>query len=63
MPRSIPGDSGGPVWQLTRNNTATVIGVWLGEHTDPDGSRYGRFTALTDILADITEYAGMSSST
>jgi streptogrisin B len=63
MPRSIPGDSGGPVWQLAHDDTATVIGVWLGEHNDPDGSHYGRFTALADVLADITDYAGPSSST
>ncbi|GAB4995420.1 hypothetical protein MAHJHV58_47340 [Mycobacterium avium subsp. hominissuis] len=60
MPRSIPGDSGGPVWQPSRTG-ATVIGIWLGEHIEPDGSRYGRFTGLTDVLADIANYAGLTS--
>ena len=57
MPRSIPGDSGGPVWQLDRNGNASVIGIWLGEHTEPNGPRYGRFTGITDVLADITRHA------
>lgn len=60
MPPSIPGDSGGPVWQPNRN-TATIIGIWLGEHIEPDGPRYGRFTALTDVLADIANSAGLAS--
>ncbi|SBS79033.1 conserved exported hypothetical protein [uncultured Mycobacterium sp.] len=63
MPRSIPGDSGGPVWQLGPGNSATVIGIWLGEHIEPNGPRYGRFTALTDVLADISDYAGLPAST
>jgi streptogrisin B len=63
MPQSIPGNSGGPVWQLGSDNSATVIGIWLGEHFEPSGSRYGRFTALTDVLADIGDYAGLSAST
>lgn len=62
MPQSIPGDSGGPVWQLTRNNTATVVGIWLGEHIEPNGPRYGRFTGLTDVLADIANSAGLTTS-
>jgi streptogrisin B len=57
MPQSIPGDSGGPVWQLGPDNSATVIGIWLGEHIEPNGPRYGRFTGLTDVLADITDYS------
>lgn len=63
MPRSIPGDSGGPVWQLDGNGNATVIGIWLGEHTEPNGPRYGRFTGITDVLADITNYAGLPPRT
>ena len=63
MPQSIPGDSGGPVWQLGPGNSATVIGIWLGEHIEPNGPRYGRFTALTDVLADITDYAGLPANT
>lgn len=59
MPRSIPGDSGGPVWQLTNRNTATIIGIWLGEHLEPTGKHYGRFTGLTDVLADIANSAGL----
>ncbi|KMO69841.1 S1 family peptidase [Mycolicibacterium chlorophenolicum] len=61
MPRSIPGDSGGPVWQPSRTG-ATVIGIWLGEHIEPDGPRYGRFTGLTDVLADIANYAALTST-
>ena len=55
MAQSIPGDSGGPVWQLSADNTATVIGIWLGEHFDGNGSRYGRFIGLTDILVDVAD--------
>jgi streptogrisin B len=61
MPRSIPGDSGGPVWQPNRTG-ATIIGIWLGEHIEPSGSSYGRFTGLTDVLADIANYAGLNST-
>jgi hypothetical protein len=60
MPPSIPGDSGGPVWQLNNNNTATVIGIWLGEHLELTGEHYGRFTGLTDVLADIATAAGLT---
>jgi hypothetical protein len=59
MPASVPGDSGGPVWQPNHTG-ATVIGIWLGEHIEPGGSRYGRFTALTDVLADIAHYGGLN---
>ena len=37
MPNSIPGDSGGPVWQISARG-AVVVGIWLGEHID-DASR------------------------
>ncbi|MEE6140405.1 hypothetical protein SKC41_29340 [Mycobacterium sp. 050128] len=55
MAQSIPGDSGGPVWQLARDNagTANVIGIWLGEHIEPNGTHYGRFINLTDVLVNI----------
>jgi streptogrisin B len=62
MPQSIPGDSGGPVWQLGPDNSATVIGIWLGEHIEPNGPRYGRFTGLTDVLADIRDYTGLPAT-
>jgi hypothetical protein len=52
MPQSIPGDSGGPVWQPSRDG-ATVIGIWLGEHIEPNGTHYGRFISLTDVLASV----------
>jgi hypothetical protein len=58
MPSSIPGDSGGPVWQPNPTG-ASLIGIWLGEHIDPDDARYGRFTAITDVWADIAHYAGL----
>lgn len=53
MAPSIPGDSGGPVWQFARDTTATVIGIWLGEHNEANGIHYGRFISLTDILGNI----------
>lgn len=55
MAESIPGDSGGPVWQLNRDNagTANVIGIWLGEHHETSTTHSGRFTSLTDVLLNI----------
>ncbi|WAJ47973.1 hypothetical protein OK015_28925 (plasmid) [Mycobacterium sp. Aquia_216] len=55
MAQSIPGDSGGPVWQLAHDNagTASVIGIWLGEHIEPNGAHYGRFISLTDVLVNV----------
>lgn len=55
MAQSIPGDSGGPVWQLAHDDagTASVIGIWLGEHIEPSGIHYGRFISLTDVLFNI----------
>ena len=60
MARSIPGDSGGPVWQLTDRNTASIVGIWLGDHLEPGGAHYGRFTPLTDVMADIADTAGIA---
>jgi streptogrisin B len=56
MPKSIPGDSGGPVWQPSRNGSATIVGIWLGQHVDQDGA-FGRFTSLTDVLPTISAQA------
>jgi streptogrisin B len=56
MPDSIPGDSGGPVWQPGRDGSATIVGIWLGQHIDKDGS-FGRFTSLTDILPTLSTQA------
>lgn len=56
MPASIPGDSGGPVWQPTRDGHANIVGIWLGEHNDPDGS-FGRFTSLKDVLPALSARA------
>ena len=53
MAQSIPGDSGGPVWQLAPDNGATVIGIWLGEHDEPNGTHSGRFISLTDVLVNV----------
>lgn len=51
MPRSIPGDSGGPVWQLSSGVGATVVGIWLGERDTDDGAgHHGRFIGLIDVL-------------
>lgn len=55
MAESIPGDSGGPVWQLNHDNagTANVIGIWLGEHHETSTSHSGRFISLTDVLVNV----------
>lgn len=53
MNQSIPGDSGGPVWQTTDQGTATVVGIWLGERITGNGTRSGRFSALPDIMTGI----------
>jgi hypothetical protein len=56
MPQSIPGDSGGPVWQPSRDGSATTVGIWLGQHVDQDGA-FGRLTSLTDVLPTISTQA------
>ena len=54
MARSIPGDSGGPVWQLNRDGaSATIVGIWLGEHDNDSGGHNGRFYPLTHAIADL----------
>ncbi len=53
MARSIPGDSGGPVWQPGPGAGATIVGIWLGEHNQADGQHFGRFMRLADIMAGI----------
>jgi len=52
MPDSIPGDSGGPVWQVSATG-AVIVGIWLGEHIDSGGTHYGRFISLADIADQI----------
>ena len=52
MAAGIPGDSGGPVWQISHNG-AVVVGIWLGDHTDSDGIRHGRFIDLVDVANEI----------
>lgn len=53
MPESIPGDSGAPVWQPASDGTATIVGIWLGEHHTHSGTRTGRFTSLTESLTEL----------
>ena len=53
MPQSIPGDSGGPVWQLNHTVGATIVGIWLGEHIRANGTHFGRFMTMPDVLAGI----------
>jgi len=53
MPQSIPGDSGGPVWQLNHTVGATIVGIWLGEHIKADGTHFGRFMTMPDVFAGI----------
>jgi len=50
MARSIPGDSGGPVWTVHADGRIEIIGIWLGGRTTGDGRDYGRFGALTRAL-------------
>jgi hypothetical protein len=52
MPQSIPGDSGGPVWQVSATG-AVIVGIWLGEHIDAHGTHYGRFIDLADVADQI----------
>ena len=52
IPDSIPGDSGGPVWQVSASG-AVFVGIWLGEHIDSGGTHYGRFISLADIADQI----------
>ena len=49
----IPGDSGGPVWQLNSDTSATIVGIWIGDHTNDDGTHNGVFTRLVDVLAQL----------
>ncbi|WP_006243432.1 hypothetical protein [Mycolicibacterium tusciae] len=53
MPESVPGDSGAPVWQPASDGTATIVGIWLGEHHTHSGTRTGRFTSLTESLTEL----------
>jgi len=54
MVRSIPGDSGGPVWQLNADGASvTIVGIWLGEHNNDSGGHNGRFYPLTHAIADL----------
>jgi hypothetical protein len=52
MAPSIPGDSGGPVWQISATG-AVIVGIWLGEHIDDRGAHYGRFIDLADVADQI----------
>jgi hypothetical protein len=54
MARSIPGDSGGPVWTLRNDGGAEVIGIWVGGIVTGSGRDLGRFAALSAALADLT---------
>jgi hypothetical protein len=49
----IPGDSGGPVWQLNPDTSATIVGIWIGEQTRADGTRNGVFISLVDAMAQL----------
>ena len=50
---SAAGDSGGPVWMTRRDGSAVLVGVWLGQHIDGDGNRYGRFITLAAALRSL----------
>jgi hypothetical protein len=54
MPRSIPGDSGGPVWTLRDDGSAEVIGIWLGGRRTFGGHDAGRFAVLGQAFTDLT---------
>ena len=49
----IPGDSGGPVWQLNSDTSATIVGIWIGEHINDDGTHNGVFISLVDVMAQL----------
>jgi streptogrisin B len=49
----IPCDSGGPVWQLNSDTSATIVGIWIGDHTNPDGTHNGVFISLVDVMAQL----------
>jgi streptogrisin B len=55
MPNSIPGDSGGPVWQISARGTV-IVGIWLGEHIDDATATHcGRFIDLADVAEQIAK--------
>ena len=56
-----PGDSGGPVWQLNSDGTATIVGIWIGEHDRGDGGHDGVFMSLVDAMAEL-EIASATNS-
>ena len=41
------------MWQPASDGTATIVGIWLGEHHTHGGTRTGRFTSLTESLTDL----------
>jgi streptogrisin B len=51
MPSSRGGDSGAPVWTISGDGHAQVIGIWLGGRTTAAGQDYGRFAALISAVA------------
>ncbi|SKU68481.1 hypothetical protein [Mycobacteroides abscessus] len=48
-----PGDSGGPVWTRAGIDGVAIIGIWLGSHTDNNGSTYGRFYPIKEALTGL----------
>jgi hypothetical protein len=40
-----------PVWQLRRDAAAILVGIWLGERIDTDGT--SRFTSLPNAFIDL----------
>jgi streptogrisin B len=54
MARSIPGDSGGPVWTLRDDGRVEVIGIWLGGRRTFGGHDAGRFATLQRAFTDLT---------
>ncbi|TXI59031.1 hypothetical protein [Mycolicibacterium mageritense] len=48
--RDRAGDSGGPVWTRYGLDEIAIVGIWLGTHTDPDRTSFGRFYPLTTAL-------------
>ena len=53
MPSSRGGDSGAPVWTISGDGHAQVIGIWLGGRTTAAGQDYGRFAALSSAVATL----------
>jgi hypothetical protein len=50
------------VWQLNADATsATVVGIWLGEHDNGRGGHNGRFYPLTHAMVELAVGSGANN--